>query len=73
MGYDARVNSKRMQQLMTVCSVVLIVVGLLGAVFAQDTWERHGQLLAIAIGLVGLLMSRLLMPWLQRRASRPDM
>lgn len=58
---------------MTWCSILLLVLGVLGAIFAQDSTQRAAQFLAIGMGVVGLVTVRVFLPWAQRRGQgRPD-
>jgi len=52
------------------CSIVLLVLGTGGAIFAQDATQRDAQFLAIGMGLVGLVTTGLFLPWAQRRSKQ---
>jgi hypothetical protein len=54
---------------MTICGLALIVLGIPGAIFASDDLQRGSQFLAIGMGVVGLLLARLFLPWAQRRSE----
>jgi len=55
---------------MTICGGALIVLGALGVIAARDDLHRDGQLLAVAIGLIGLAFAHLFLPWAERRKER---
>jgi hypothetical protein len=57
---------------MTACGIGLVVLGLLGAIFARDGLHRDGQILAVAMGLVGLAFAHVFLPWAERRKARRD-
>jgi len=67
------VKTGKSMRILTVCSIALIVLGIPGAIFAQDSTQRAAQFLAIGAGVVGLASARLFLPWAQRRSKqRPD-
>jgi uncharacterized membrane protein HdeD (DUF308 family) len=61
-----------LRRVMTVCGVGLVVLGVLGAIFARDALHRDGQILAIIIGVIGLAFAHLFLPWAQRRKAERD-
>ncbi len=72
-GYGRPVIGRRSLRVITVGSVAVIIVGVPGAVFAQDDFLRDAQFLAIGLGGIGLMMALVFIPWMQRRAeSRKD-
>jgi hypothetical protein len=58
------------QRILTWCGIVLVILGLLGAIFAQDSMQRDAQFLAIGMGVIALGTARIFVPWAQRRAQQ---
>jgi hypothetical protein len=58
------------QRVLTWCGIVLLVLGVPGAIFADNSLQRGAQFLAIGTGVVALLMARLFLPWAQRRGQQ---
>jgi hypothetical protein len=59
------------QRILSWCGIVLVILGLLGAIFAQDSMQRDAQFLAIGMGVIALATARIFLPWAQRRAQQP--
>lgn len=69
-GITRVVTVAKTQRIVTWCGVVLVVLGVVGAIFAPDAAERDAQFLAIGMGAVALVTARVFLPWMQRRASQ---
>jgi uncharacterized membrane protein YedE/YeeE len=57
------------RRIMLGLAIALIVLGALGAIFAQDELQRIAQIISIGMGALGLFAVLVILPWEQRRAG----